>query len=209
MEAKPGFVNASRSAALTTATPSTIEPRIAEERFRSSVSVRMVRSNRAAVAGLKSADYFFTASVVFHGAGFGFGVGQHAAIGRDDGDTGAAFGGVGDPTVQHGNLVGGLRRKGRYGKRMNVDQADQRLKFVVSVIFVAGAEGALGQKVHGQQGAREERQEGEREFPKKFTPHVSRTDNPHRGRSSGAGDFPDRIQFFRAAGGRTRPRSGA
>src|SRR5260221_10227290 len=110
-------------------------------------------ANRAAFAGLESADYFFTAAVVFHGAGFGFGVGQDAAIGRDDGDAGAAFGGVGNPTVQHGNLVGRLRRKGRYGKRMNVDQADQRLQFVVSVIFVAGAEGALGQKIHGQQGA--------------------------------------------------------
>ncbi len=37
---------------------------------------------------------------------------------------------------------------------MNTDEAIQGLELAVGVIFVAGAEGALGEKVHGQQGAR-------------------------------------------------------
>ncbi len=49
ISANPGFANTSRSVPFTTATPSTMLPRIAEERLRSSVSVWIVRSKRAAV----------------------------------------------------------------------------------------------------------------------------------------------------------------
>ena len=134
---------------------------------------------------------------------------EDAAIGSNDRYAGAAGSCVGNPTVEHGNLVGSLRGKGSYRKWMNADEANEGLELAVGVIFIAGAEGALGEKVHGQQGARKERQEGESEFPKKFTPHVSRTDSLRRGRFSGAGDFPDRIQSFRGGGGRKRPRCGA
>jgi len=164
---------------------------------------------RAAFAALQGIADLITATMVFHRADIGLGVGQDAAIGRDDGDAGAAFGGVENPAVQDRNLVRSLRRKRSYRKRVNADQADERLKFVVSVIFVAGAEGAFGEKIHGQQGARKECQEGEREIPKKFTPHVSRTDSLRRGQSSGAGDFPGQIQSFRAGGAHRRPRCGA
>src|SRR6266480_4073775 len=50
ISAKPRLAKSRRSEAFTTATPSTMLPRMAEERLRSSVSVRMVRSSRAAVS---------------------------------------------------------------------------------------------------------------------------------------------------------------
>src|SRR6267143_728159 len=50
ISSKPGLSNRRRSEALTTATPSTMLPRMAEERLRSSVSVRIVRSRRTAVS---------------------------------------------------------------------------------------------------------------------------------------------------------------
>jgi hypothetical protein len=55
--------------------------------------------------------------------------------------------------MEHRNLVGSPLRKGSYRKRMNADEANEGLELAVCVIFIAGAEGALGEKVHGQQGA--------------------------------------------------------
>src|SRR5271157_1297702 len=83
------------------------------------------------------------------------------------------------------------------------------LHLVKSVVLVAASQGSFGEEIHCEQYAQQERQKSQRKFPKKFTPHVSRTSSPRRAPFSGAAGSPDRFQSSPATAARTHPRCAA
>src|SRR5579863_832146 len=103
-------------------------------------------------------------------------------------------------------LFGGERRKFR---RSSPRESRDGGELFESRALGIAPQHAFSEKVDGNEHAHQQREERQREFPEKVTPHEFRTSTLRRVRSSDGWDSPDRFRFSHAAGVRKRPRYAA
>jgi hypothetical protein len=163
-------------------------------------------TNGTPVSFRQGLENFRTRRVILRGRGIGLGISKDRAIGGDDGNASAAGRHLRDPIAQGRQIFRVPGGDGGPQRRMRLGDAGDGGEFIEARSLIVRTEGALGEKIHGKKHADEECEKSEAEFPEKIKPHEFRIDNPRRARFSEKRDFQDRLRFFPASGGRTRPR---
>src|SRR4029077_11953494 len=146
---------------------------------------------------------------VFHRLRIGLRIGKHAPFGSDYRDADAAGSHLRNPSAKACGIFGMIWSQRRQLRRISYRDVGDGSELFETGAFIIAPQSALGVEIDWKKDCNEQREKSKAELPKEIKPHGFRTSTPRPGRSSNGWGFPDRIRFFRAGGGRKRPRCAA